>query len=275
MIKNIRIVFLICLVSFISCGCGFINSSTTRDIRHSGFALSKAELECSALLSSSAIDKVRFLTATHAITESGQIYSLSTSQKYSNDQNCKLSSLPFGVTALFDDNIARTSDGKIYYLNQAGGNAAYSLVPINDSNYKVYSLILSDPAVIKVKTANAESGHYYVLKNDGNVYNYVVNKTYDNVSIISNTLVYSKVNYGGDIIDFNYAGKNYATFVRTNTQIFRMKSTNKEECSRYVDVACEYEMRLDEGLTKHRNKIVGFTGTYLITNYGSQFNATA
>ena len=113
-----------------------------------------------------------------------------------------------------------------------------------------------------------------MLKKDGNVYSYTVSKNGNGgLAIVSTSVVYSKSSYRGTIIDFSYAGKSSGTSVRTTSEIFRMIATNKEECSKYVDVQCEYEMQLDENLTKHQLNIYGFSGSYLITKYGKQFNA--
>lgn len=273
--KRIKVIGLFVVLAFLCCGCDAMYASTTRDIRHSGFALSGAELTCDALLKDPDYDKVKFMTGKHVITESGTLYELSISQKYSNEQHCIASSLTSKVIALFDENVVKTDDGKYYYIVRTGDSAAYSVITSSDSNYMIYDIILKDSQVLKVKTVDSSAGHYYVLKKDGNVYNYVISKNYNSASIVSSPVVYSKTNYNGDIIDFSYAGKSSGTSVRTTTQIFRMVATNKEECSKYVDVTCEYEMRLDEGLTKHQNKILGFSGTYLITTYGKQFNATA
>lgn len=55
-------------------------------------------------------------------------------------------------------------------------------------------------------TVDANSGYYYALKNDGNVYNIVILKNNNTVTKASSSIVYSKSAYGGNIIDFNYAG---------------------------------------------------------------------
>ena len=275
MIKRIKVIGLFVMLAFLCCGCDAIHASTTRDIRHSGFALSGAELICDALLKDPDYDKVKYLTGKHAITESGILYELSVGQKYSNEQHCMASSLTQKVVALFDENIVKTDDGKYHYIVRSGENAAYTVVPTSDSNYMIIDAIMRDSQVLKVKTVDASAGHYYVLKKDGNVYNYVVAKTHNSATVVSSPVVYSKSNYQGDIIDFSYAGNASGTSVRTTSQIFRMMATNKEECSKYVDVTCEYEMKLDEGLTKHQGEILGFSGTYLITTYGKQFNAGA
>lgn len=272
--KGIKIMGLLVLMALICSGCDMMYASTTRDIRHSGFALSGAELKCDELFKNIDYDKVRFLTGKHAIMESGSVYELSMGQKYSNEQNCMASPLTSGVVALFNENVVKTSGGKYYFLVRTGDNAAYTAVPNTDSNYMIYDIILKDSEVLKVKTADASAGHYYVLKKDGNVYNYVVTKNHASAAIVSTPVVYSRSNYDGEIIDFSYAGKTTGTFVRTNTKIYRMMATNREECSKYIDVACTYEMSLDKGLTDHQNRILGFSGSFLITTYGKQFNVT-
>ncbi len=273
--KGFKISLLILMLVVMCTGCDAIHASSNRDIRHSGFAISGSELECKDLYKNNDYDKVKFLTGSHVIMESGVVYSLSISQKYSNDQHCMISPLQEEVVALFDENIVKLKNGKYYYLIRSGENAAYTQVPSKDANYMIYDVILKSNDVIKVKTVDANAGKYYVLKTDGNVYNYVLNKNFSSAKIVSTPVVYSKTNYGGDIRDFNYMGNATGTFVKTDTEYFRMMPTNRDECSKYVDVTCQYEMHLDEGLTKHRNKILGFSGTYLITNYGKQFNATS
>ena len=273
--KGFKISVLILIVAVMCTGCDVIHASSNRDIRHSGFAISGAELECNALFENPEYNKVMFLTGAHVIMEDGSVYSLSISQKYSNDQHCMMSTLKGKVVALFDDNVVKLDDGKYYYLIRSGESAAYTQVLSKDSNYMVYDLILKSPDVVKVKTVDANSGHYFVLKKDGNIYNYVISKNGDSMKLVSSPIVYSKSNYGSSIIDFNYMGKATGTFIRTNTEIFRMTPINREECSKYVDIPCQFEMHLDERLTKHQGKILGFSGTYLITTYGKQFNVTA
>ena len=256
-------------------GCDVLYADTTRDIRHAGFNISGSELVCAELLDKEVSEKVKFLTGSHFVTSSGTVYSLSIGQKYSNNQNCMQTPISANVTAIFDDNVVRTTDGKYYFLVASGDNKAYSEVPANDNNYPIYNVLLKDTEIVKVKTADSNLGHYYVLKKDGNVYNYVVSKNNDSATINGNSVIYSKSNYGGSIVDFNYVGKTLGTFIRTNTEIFRMLAINKDDCSKYADISCIYEMRLDTNLTEHINKILGFSGTYLITDYGKQFNAVS
>lgn len=274
--RKIKVGMLILVIAGMCCGCGVLYASTTRDIRHSGFSLSGAEFECPELFpSSNGYTTIEFLTSTHAITNDGNVYSLSLSQVYSNEKNCMASTLSTTVVSIFDSKVVKGRDGKLYYLTAVDKSPAYSVVPTSDSDYYLYKLILGDENVVKVVSVDQSSGIYYVLKNDGNVYNYVVSKNGNNVSLTSTSIVYNKNDYGGSIVDFNYAGKSSTTFIRTNTQIYRMIAQNKEQCTKYVDIECEYRMELDEGLSKHMDKILGYSGSLLITTYGKEFNATS
>ena len=51
-----------------------------------------------------------------------------------------------------------------------------------------------------------------------------------------------------------------------------MQVTNSEECYKYADVACKYEMLKDEKLTEEKDRIMAYSGSTLITNYGRVFN---
>lgn len=269
-----KVIILSLLLAIICAGCSIVYADTTRDIRHSGFSLSSQEFECPVLLpDSDDYMKTKFLTSTYSITTDGSIYLLSMGQKYSNELNCKKANFSHKVVSVFDSSVVKADDGKMYYLASTGEHASFSQVTSDDSDYVIYDIILKDEEVVKVITVDQENGHYYVLKTDGNVYNFVVSKNNGVASLVSSSIVYSKSNYGDNIIDFNYAGKSKTTFIKTSKQIFRMLATNEEECSKYVDVECQYEMMLDEGLTEHYDKILGFNGSFLLTTYGRQFNA--
>lgn len=263
----------ILLISLFVLLCSGCNADATRDIRHAGFSLSGVEFECSMLLpSDSGYDKTRFLDTNFAITTDGTVYQLSLSQVYSNEMNCKKANFSHKIDAVFDNRIGRSEEGKFYYLVTNGENAAFTEVTNSDSSYELYKLILGDKSIIKVITIDQNAGHYYVLKDDGNVYDYLVSKNNGLFSLTSFSIVYNKSNYNSEIIDFNYAGKSPSTFIRTSDEIFKMTALNSDECLKYADVKCQYEMLKSELLTEHIDKILGYNGSFLITTYGKEFN---
>lgn len=257
-------------------GCDLVNADVTRDIRHSGYSVSSTEFECPELLPSETSDeKIKFFSNIYAITTDGKFYSLSLSKKFKNDLHCKVPDdfSNKNIKAVMDNKIVKTDDGKFYYIVASGENAAYSEVPSSDSSYGIYRILFNDSSILKVMTVDSSNGYYYALKSDGNVYNIVIVNDNGVVSQVSSSVVYSKNTYDGNIIDFNYAGSSSGTYIRTESQIFRMKAQNSEECSKYADVTCEYKIGLDEGLTKHQDRIIGFSGNFLITDYGKEFSA--
>lgn len=275
--KKIKVIVLLLSVLFLSSGCDMENASTTREIRHAGFSVSNSELECPNLFpSKTGYEKIMFFSNVYAITMDGNFYSLSLGKKYQNNLNCKIPEnfKNKKIIAIMDNKVVKTSDGKLYYIVASGDSPAYTPVVEKDGEYGIYKMIFDEPGVLKAMTVDATKGYYYVLKDDGNVYNMVLRKENNKVNKISTSIVYSKSDYNGNIIDFNHVGASSATYVRTGTQIFRMAPQNKEECSRYADVVCDYKMSLDVKLSNQYERILGFSGNFIITDYGKQFSAT-
>lgn len=276
--KKIKLIVLFLVVLLCTCGCDMFYAGTTRDIRHAGYSVSNADFECPTLFpSDDGFEEIQFFTNIYAITTDGKFYTLSLGKKYQNGLNCKVPDnfANKKVKAIMDNKVVKMDDGKYYYIVTSGDSAAYTEVPMNDSNYPVYRLLFNDSSILKVITVDASNGYYYVLKSDGNVYNMVISRNGDSIFLASSSVVYSKSNYNGAIVDFGYAGNSSSTYILTETQIFRMLMQNKEECTKYADVLCKYEMQLDTGLSEHIDEILGFGGNFLITDYGKQFSATS
>ena len=273
--KKIKYVILFIFV-LACCGCGYKYASITRTIRHSGFNVAGNSFKCSSIFDKkdeTINDKVRFYIGNYIITENGNIYETSLSKVYSNDMNCKRPDFDKKVYAIFDLSIIKAEDNKYYYVGGSEDVPSYSEVTTADEDYSLYDVLLKDKSVIKVSTINAKEGLYYVLKSDGNIYQYRVLKGDNKVSYLdSSILLYDKNDYDSDIIDFNYNGSSSTTFIRTDNHIFRMKITNSEKCYKYVDISCNYEMKEDDNLTKVRDRILAYNGSTLITTYGSIFN---
>jgi hypothetical protein len=52
-----------------------------------------------------------------------------------------------------------------------------------------------------------------------------------------------------------------------------MKITNSEECNKYVDKPCRYEIQKDTVLNEYMDRIIAFNGKTIITDYGRVFSA--
>ena len=271
--KYFQIVFLV-LILFLCSAC---NGTITRNIRHAGFSIGSL-FECSRFYPQNKEDvsyeKILYFTGAHLINREGKIYEISLSQPFSNKENCREANTDLRVNAIMDDKIIRATDGKYYYLVPQNNVMSYTEIPVTDNSYSIYDILLKDADVMKVISADSSVGLYYVLKTDGNVYGYSIS-TEDRHSppfLSDVSVVYAKSDFGSRIIDFNYAGNSLATFLKTEDKIFRMRIKNKEECSKYVDIVCEYEFFHDTLFDEYREHILTYNGSMLITDYKQTFS---
>ena len=267
--KFFRTSFLLLVVIFLCTAC---EGDVTRALRHEGFAVG-GEFVCDAFFDENYTDSIKYLTASKIITTSGRIYDISLGQKYSNDAHCKVADTSLKVVSIFDDRIFKADDGKLYTLNNENNVNAFTEVTANDNSYAIYQLLLEPEGTIKAMTADSSNGIYYVLKSDGNVYGITISQPDRNVApvIAGSVLVYSRDDYGGNIVDFAYYGNNPATFVRTDSKVFRMKAMNADECSKYADIPCNYEMVEATVFEEYRDYILVYNGSVVITTYKKTF----
>jgi len=271
--------FLSLIILFLVVGC---NGNITREIRHGGFSIG-GDFKCSEFMPASDEDvyytKIKYFTGSHLITEKGKLYEVSLERKFSNDSNCRVVDKDITVEGIFDNRIVRSNDGKLYTIVSDRDLAAYSEVGEAYQNYKLYKLLLGDPTNKKVVSVNSSTGEYLVLKNDGNVYEYIVtresNQQNANYKVLGSKIIYNKNDYNGNIVDFGYAGDNLATFILNDTKLYRMRVKNNADCSKYADIACQYEMQEDPTYETYRDKIIVYNGTTLITTYGKMFTVAS
>ena len=81
--------------------------------------------------------------------------------------------------------------------------------------------------------------------------------------------------YEGRIIDFNYAGDSLASFVKTDNKVFRMRIKNMDECSKYADIQCQFEIQEDPLFEEYKDRIITYNGSTLITDYHMMFNVAS
>lgn len=254
------------------------DGNVTRDIRHAGYNLTSNTFSCEDIVVESnenvILDKISYLNSSFALTEKGHLYEISLSQPYSNNQNCKKIAFSQKVIALMDGSILKGEDKKLYYSPGTSNATPLTEVTINDNSYQIYNLLLSSDAVKKVVTVNQNQGLYYVLETDGNVYSYKLARAGYNspYTLAERKIVYAKEKYG-TIIDFNYSESNQKEiYIKSATELYRMKASNEKECTKYADVTCNYSLQKDEALSEYLNdKILYHGSTMIITTYGKEF----
>lgn len=277
--NKIQLVLLLLIVCLSCSGC---NGTITRDIRHAGFTVS-SKFECHNFYPKDKEDiyyeKILYMTDTRLINTEGKIYELSLSQKYANGENCKEAETEIRVKAILNNSIIKGMDNKYYYLIGQNDVISYSEIPTTDNNYVMYDLLLKEDDIVKVLPANSgsNSSTYYVLKKDGNIYSYEITKeNYNTPPIVSAiSIAYDKSKYGSNIIDFNYAGENLSTYIKTEDKVYRMRVTNQEQCGKFADVKCIYDLREDPIFVTYQDSIIAYNGSLLITNYKQGFTVNS
>lgn len=270
---------LLILSLFVMICCTACNGTYTRNIRHDGFTVNGSEFKCSTFFPANK-DDVSYKTITHfagahIIDNEGRIWEISMDKTFSNGQNCKAIENNLVALAIMDGKYIKAADGNIYSLVTQQNVGAYGLITTDDNNLSLYQVLLSPADVIKVLTVDQNYGLYYILKNDGNIYGVAASRPNRdaNFEITNTSIVYNKNDFGGDIIDFNYSGEGSgATFVRTDTKLYRMTATNESECSKFADVQCNYVMQELPNYATYKDKIIAFNGSTLITDYKMVFS---
>ena len=257
--------------------CTACDGNVTRDIRHAGFSIG-GTFVCDNFYPKNKEDtnyeKIRYFTGSHIITTDGYLYEIALSQPFTGGQNCRLADTEIVVKAIFDNVVAKATDGRYYYLLPQNNVPSYTAIPETDNSYLIYDILLREEDIVKVVTADSSMGIFFVLKTDGNIYSYRIMAAdrYSPPQLVSVQVVFDKTKYGGPIVDFNYAGASLSTFVRTDEKLVRMKVTNSKECSKFADVGCEFDMKEDPMYEKYKDRIITFNGVYLITDYKQIFN---
>lgn len=267
----------IIMILILCTGC---DGDVTRELRRDGFQDSEKKFICSPFFPANKEDvnyeKVKFMTANHIVNQDGKLYEYSASNQFSSSENCREAQVYFSVKAIMDGNVAKGFDNKYYALTASSNNQSlYSEIRSNDNNYLIYQLLLQDDSVVKVTTVDSGNGLYYILLTDGNVYSYTIKRDDRNAppTISGTSIVYNKSTFGERIIDYNYAGDSSTTYIKLESgRIFRMVATNLKECSKYIDIPCQYELVEDEALFKNKDRIIAYNGNSLITDYHKYFS---
>lgn len=278
--KKKKLLVLIIVLGLICTGC---DGTVTRKIRQDGFSIGDKKFVCSTIVPEKSLfseeeanttEKIKFMSSNLIVSENGNLYEISLSGLYSNNMNCKKVGNGIKVVSMIDNEVVRAENGRYYYLTAGNNNVvSYSEVPKEDPKLQIYRIILDDNNVIKAMNINSNTNGYYVLKKNGNIYNYVFKQDEQTkeFKLLTNNIAYRSSEFDGNVIDFKYFGESTSTYFRTNKSIYRMKYTNMKECSKYVDIPCQYKLQKDEALTEYKDRILGYGGSVLITDYAKVF----
>ena len=245
MMRKIKMI-LILLISFILTGC---KGDDIRNFRSVGYDLSGVSFNCKFT------SGFKYLGDGFAVGNDDKLYLLSFDLIFLNKNNCKLLNDNLKVSSIYN-NYLKMTDGKIYEIKDN------KLILVSSFDKKNVSNILNDINFIKA----LEYGNYvYVLKTDGNVYEYLMKQDDLKTTFIQNRIIFNNNQYG-KIVDFGYYD-NEIIYIKSENKYYTNQITNPE-CLKYADVDCIYQIKDDKYLNKYRNKVFGYNGGKLILKDG-------
>ena len=250
---------LICLCSIFLLGiCGCNNNEN-----NNGNELIRV-LKCNVL------NNIKYSFDNYFITNDNDLYVLNINQLYSNNENCKKINNDEKIIKLMSAREKANNYYKYFVLDDKG-----NIYNINNNELTLYTDIKNEnydvPVFETFQDDNIVSQYlYFALKKDGNLYWYeeifqrqdknklVLLKKYDNEIILE----YSLIN-----IQQGYIG-----YIKTDKAFYTTKAINQEQCEKYADVECQYEIVKNEKLTDIYDdiSIYRLDSTY-ITKDGKQY----
>ena len=195
------------------------------------------------------LEDVWIMGSTYFITNSGEIYKFNSEKKFSeNNQNCIRESLNLVVNKYYDGAFLAT-DGKYYRFDFDEFNR-FEIKETDMSNSKVYLDYFKDEDIKFVKSFKFDDenkkNHYYVIKTDGKIYEYVISWYFDDDAmervyvLDSAELFYSIDNEYIKYYEIEYEESDKFKYIVTDKGIYVPEAVNKE-CETYEDIKCEYK----------------------------------
>lgn len=183
------------------------------------------------------------------IINNGYLYITNMNMIYSNEQNCKKMS-DINISKVID-NYFIAPDKTIYTYDSTSNS-----LKVYQSNGRVPAYLLEDNIVMATNYEN-DSYKYYVLKNDGKIYNVIFDRKFDFGSASYYYITTSEevlISYEDEVIKSFNTTIDKIDFVVTDKGIYTNKITNPE-CNNYADVDCIYELVKNETLEEKMENI--------------------
>ena len=194
-------------------------------------------------------------------------------QLYSNDQNCKkISDINYDRYVILNS----TAIGDIFIKN----NNAYTFAHHENQDAKLieydwvpeYREISLDDDVVSIslesetwiENNNSSDFKFYVLKSDGNVYLYETSK---HKIISKNEIIYNSEEYGK--IKYFYYTSNKSKSIEniillSDKGLYTNEIINNDDCTKYADVECKKEFKINEEYDKVKDEIIFFNKDYIV-----------
>lgn len=178
---------------------------------------------------------------------------LSNDKLYSNNQQCKKVDTGDikidGLFVAYESAYFKSNDSFYSFMTTAYNNKEFRKIDEFDITKSIIVMITNNHSIIGVDNNNI----YYTIK-DGNIYK--VSLTNYPYEIKSEEIIISKDEYGYiKSADMSRNVDLQITQLITDRGIYTLKKKKDQDCEKYVDVSCEYELVLSDIYSKYSKDI--------------------
>ena len=246
---------------------------------------------------------IKYLGSGSFLTSDGRLFIYS-SKLYSNDKNCKEVSADIKIEKILNSYSYYDIEGNRYSLDSTTGTLKkedykdefhlflldkyknYEYWDYNDGKYMEEIDTSLNESVTENNTSitTRYAGGAYCLRNGKvyfDAYRSITTYSYTTGSetvykLTKSIVVYDGVDFSSNIMRvYSCSGANYKNnlpvCLKTENKFYSLKVTNAEECGKYADVECIYEMKSEDILTEYYSKIGYFDGKFIIDTNNKLF----
>lgn len=187
------------------------------------------------------------------VINNGILYTLNTSLKFSNEQNCKKIS-DLNITNVVN-NYFIVDNSTVYTFD----NDTLELKEY-ESNGRIPTYLMNNDIIMSYKYSSGNEYKYYVLKNDGKIYNISFKRDYH----FENGVGSYTYEVMSEDIYIEYVDEIIKSFVVTNNEISSLvtdkgayeRTIVNFECTQYADVECMYQLQKNEFFVENMDNVL-------------------
>lgn len=215
----------------------------------------KGEIEDTKVFHCDVLDNIKMKFNSGFITNDNKFYIVNYDKKFSNDQNCKLTS-DIEIISQYNHQLV-DKNYNIYYYDYERNTMVKNEFVLED--FFQNSTFVSSSFYSPSNPIDNNYTYYAILETDGNLYSYATKYEYingKNEIILMKKDLYKSFD-GEKILEYEFSRFDYKflTYIKTDKSYYTAIKTNKDTCEKYADVKCEYGLQKNEYLTNNYNDI--------------------
>lgn len=236
-------------------------NSINNEIRNYG---SIKKIKCDELQN----NKIMGLFYNYVIFENGEIYSLLRDDKlYTNNTQCKKIDLSFKIKKVIDSYIVDENNKSYKFETNYNNDNEFELMEIDYIHPVIKKMIADDRIRICSNYYYKNEQKYFVLKDDGNIYEQKYDIKYNDdgtemALLINENVILSNEIYG-NIEYFILNDDGEISLINSSNGLYILSEIG-DNCEKYQDAKCDKKLVLSEVYKKYVNDIK-YIGSFSLT----------